>query len=73
MQRQMMQQLQAASGADFDRVYIRQQVPAHQMALALHSNYANNGDRPPLRAVAGQAVPIVTQHLQQAQRMMGGM
>jgi putative membrane protein len=72
MQRQMIQQLQQA-GADFDRVYISQQVPAHQMALGLHSNYASSGDTPQLRAVAGQAVPIVTQHLQQAQRMMGMM
>jgi putative membrane protein len=73
MQRQMLAQLRGASGGNFDRVYITQQVPAHEMALALHSNYASRGDRPQLRAVAGQAVPIVTQHLQQAQQMMGMM
>ena len=73
MQREMLEQLRGASGANFDRIYIAQQVPAHQMALSLHSNYSRNGDRPPLRTVAANAVPIVTQHLQQAQRMMGGM
>lgn len=73
MQRDMLAQLRAASGADFDRVYIGQQVQAHEMALALHSTYASSGDRPPLRTVAGTAVPIVTQHLQEAQRMMGMM
>ena len=72
MQRQMIAQLQSAGG-DFDRVYISQQVPAHQMALGLHSNYADNGDTPSLQAVARSAVPLVTQHLQQAQRMMGMM
>jgi len=70
MQQRMMAELSRASAANFDRVYLRQQVPAHQMALALHRNYAANGDRPPLRNVAATAVPIVTQHLQQAQMMM---
>jgi putative membrane protein len=73
MQRQMLTELQGMSGAGFDAAYIRQQVPAHQMALALHQNYADNGDRPQLQAVARTAVPIVTQHLQQAQAMMSGM
>ncbi len=70
MQQRMITQLQRASGANFDRVYLTQQVPAHEMALALHSNYARSGDRAPLRTVAGTAVPIVTQHLEQARMMM---
>lgn len=73
MQRQMLNQLRGASGSNFDRTYVLQQVPAHEMALALHSNYARSGDRPQLRAVASQAVPVVTQHLQQARQMMGMM
>jgi len=35
----------------------------------LHSNYARSGDTPSLRAAASGAVPIVTQHLQQARQM----
>ena len=70
MQQRMLAELQRASASNFDMVYFRQQVPAHEMALALHSNYAQRGDRPPLRTVAGTAVPIVTQHLQQARTMM---
>jgi putative membrane protein len=69
MQQRMMAQLRRATGANFDRVYLTQQIPAHEMALALHSNYARSGDRPPLRTVAGTAVPIVTQHLEQARMM----
>lgn len=69
MQQQMMTRLQAASEAQFDRVYMRQQVPAHEMALALHSNYAQNGDTPALKVVAAGAVPIVTQHLTQARTL----
>jgi putative membrane protein len=70
MQAQMMAELRAASGANFDRVFVRQQVQAHEMALALHTNYASNGDTPALRAVAASAAPVVRQHLDQARRMM---
>ncbi|HEX9965354.1 MAG TPA: DUF4142 domain-containing protein [Allosphingosinicella sp.] len=69
MQAEMIEQLQGANGAEFDRVYMRQQVPAHEMALALHSNYATNGDTPSLRTVAAAAVPIVRQHLERARAL----
>ena len=69
MQAQMMAELGAASGAGFDEVFIRQQVQAHEMALALHSNYASNGDTAALRAVASAAVPVVRQHLDQARTL----
>jgi putative membrane protein len=65
----MMDELQGASGANFERVYLRQQIPAHEMALALHSNYAERGDTPALRAVAAAAVPIVQQHLDRARQL----
>jgi putative membrane protein len=65
----MLDQLQQASTADFDRVYIRQQIPAHQIALALHRNYAARGDTPALRTVAASAVPIVQQHLDRARQL----
>jgi putative membrane protein len=69
MQADMIAQLQGANGAEFDRIYLRQQVPAHQMALALHENYASNGDTASLRTVAAAAVPIVRQHLERARAL----
>jgi putative membrane protein len=69
MQAQMIAELQGANGAAFDRIFIRQQVQAHQMALALHSNYASNGDTPTLRTVAAAAAPIVRQHLERARAL----
>ncbi|HEX8380484.1 MAG TPA: DUF4142 domain-containing protein [Allosphingosinicella sp.] len=69
MQAEMISQLQGANGADFDRLFLRQQVPAHEMALALHSNYAGHGDTPTLRTVAAAAVPIVRQHLERARAL----
>lgn len=70
MQQRMLDELRATSNANFDAVYLRQQVPAHEMALALHRNYAQRGDTPSLRSAANGAVPIVTQHLEQARQMM---
>jgi putative membrane protein len=69
MQAQMIAELSAASGAGFDEVFIRQQVQAHEMALALHSNYASNGDTAALRTVASAAVPVIRQHLEQARQL----
>ncbi len=66
-------ELQSASPADFDRLYLGQQVPAHQAALDLHKGYGTGGDNPQLRATARKAVPIVQQHLTLAQTMMRAM
>ena len=63
MHADMIARLQARSGTDFDREYARQQLMAHEQALALHGNYAARGDTPALRAVAGAAVPVVSRHL----------
>jgi len=74
MQADMIAQLQGApAGPGFDRLYITQQIPAHQMALALHQTFAARGDVPALRTAAASAVPIVQQHLTEAQRMSGMM
>lgn len=64
MHADMLARLEARTGADFDREYGRQQLMAHEQALALHSNYAARGDTPALRVVAGSAVPVVRQHLE---------
>jgi len=69
MHQEMIEQLQTASGAGFDQLYMGQQVPAHEMALALHQNYAARGDTPALRTAAAAAVPIVQQHLTRAREL----
>lgn len=65
-------QLLAAGPADFDRIYIQQQVPAHEEALAVMSAYADGGDKAPLRTAAKGAVPIITQHLEHARMLQAG-
>lgn len=69
MQSEMMAALRRASAKNFDSLYWKQQVPAHEMALAMHKNYSENGDTPELKSVAAGAVPIVQSHLDRAKAM----
>lgn len=71
MQKDMIGQLMAANGAAFDRLYLQQQVPAHQQALSINGGYARSGDVPALRQNAQSAVPIIQSHLAQAQQLLG--
>jgi putative membrane protein len=48
---------------NFDVAYRRQQVAAHEEALALHANYAARGTSPTLKPVAASAAGIVRSHL----------
>jgi putative membrane protein len=59
----MLDQLEAAKGADFDRLFIDQQTRAHQQALNLLQNYAGGGDQQPLRDFATKAGKVVEMHL----------
>lgn len=66
-------ELQAASPADIDRLYLGQQLPAHQAALDLHQSYASGGDKAPLKASAKAAVPIVKRHIAEATKLQGSL
>jgi putative membrane protein len=70
--RAAIEELRRAPAADFDRLYLGQQVPAHRAALALHQGYGKSGDKPALRASAMKAVPIVREHLAAAETMQAG-
>lgn len=65
----MVTQLRALKGADFDREYLRQQLTAHEEALALHQGYAQDGGNGTLKGFAAQTAPRVAQHLQMVQSM----
>ncbi len=64
------QLLKSAPKADFDTLYLTQQVAAHKQAWALHKGYATDGDDAALRQVAATAVPIVEQHLSMTKGMV---
>ena len=70
MQEDMMAELRRApAGEAFDRTYIAQQRRAHDMALALHSGFAETGLPLPLRQVAQDAVPVVEEHIRALRTM----
>jgi putative membrane protein len=60
----MLDQLKAANGAEFDRLYLQQQKTAHQKALALLQSYAQGGDAEPLKAFAKKASGVVQGHIE---------
>ena len=68
-QQQMLSQLQATSGDDFDRLYVQQQTQSHQEALQLQQGYAQSGDSKPLKAAAAKITPVVQKHLTMLQQM----
>lgn len=55
--------LNAAAPADFDKVYLAQQESAHNEALTLMKGYADHGDDAGLKNAAATVVPKVQAHL----------
>jgi putative membrane protein len=68
-QRGMIVTLRRTAARQFDRIYLSQQIPAHQEGLGLHQHYSETGDLPALRTVAAGAVPVVQAHLAEARRL----
>jgi putative membrane protein len=70
-QQAMIDKLQPLSGHEFDVAYAEQQLPTHQQALLLMTNYAANGDTPALQEAARTAIPIIEHHLASLKQMTG--
>ncbi|GBU17187.1 MULTISPECIES: DUF4142 domain-containing protein [Methylobacterium] len=71
-QQQMLAELSAApAGARFDRLYVQQQLQAHQMTISMTQAYASTGPNPALRTYAQQALPVLQDHYAMAQRLPG--
>jgi putative membrane protein len=69
----MLQRLRAASAADFDMMYKREQMMAHEEAMMMHRAYAARGDDPKLKAMAARAVPMIQMHMSRARALPGRM
>jgi putative membrane protein len=65
-QQQGLADLASLTGPDFDKAYMRGQVQAHQDALTLLQDYAQNGDNPALKAFAGETAAAVQHHYEMA-------
>jgi len=64
--------LNAATAADFDKVYLNQQAAAHEEALTLFKAYADGGDNAGLKAFAAKTQPALRGHLGRARALQGG-
>ncbi|AQR62167.1 hypothetical protein BZG35_11315 [Brevundimonas sp. LM2] len=65
--------LNTATPADFDRVYLTQQVAAHNEALTLLNGFKDHSETPGLAALATEIIPKVTMHRDHAQEMLDAM
>ena len=65
--------LKAASAADFDKVWLTQQVAAHNEALTLLNGFKDHSETPGLAALATEIIPKVTAHRDQAQAALDAM
>ena len=68
----LVQQLQGAQGAEFDRAFARQQAQSHQAAVDLFRAYAQSGDDARLKQWASQTLPSLEEHLREAQQLLRG-
>lgn len=64
--------LRDAADADFDRLYIDQQLNAHQQALQTLENFAASDGPAALKQIAADAEPDVRAHLDHARRLSAG-
>jgi putative membrane protein len=58
-----------AKGAEFDRVYIEQEIAAHKAVLDLLDNAGGQAQNEQLRALIDQAKPVIEKHLEQAEKI----
>lgn len=63
--------LRSASASDFDRVWIDQQISAHNEALTLHRGFSDQDS--PLAAHARSVVPKIEAHLRAAEELKAAM
>jgi putative membrane protein len=65
----MLDELKAKTGKEFDQSYDQIQVKAHQDAVALFEAYAKDGDNADLKKWAASTLPHLKQHLAMAQKL----
>lgn len=65
----MIDDLDAANGADFDKIYAKQQVRAHAKAVELFDGYAEEGNNAALKQFAANTLPTVKRHREEAEKL----
>ncbi len=62
-QQAMLHNLMGFQDADFDKIYLADQLQSHAVTVSLLSDYVQNGGNSNLRSWAKTALPIVKGHL----------
>jgi putative membrane protein len=65
----LLDDLKAKNGKDFDQSYDQVQLKAHRDAVALFEAYAKTGDNSDLKSWAGQTLPHLKEHLSMAEKL----
>jgi len=69
----MIDNLNAATPGDFNKVYLDQQVAAHNETLTLLNGFSDNSDAPALAGLARELIPTITTHRDRAQALVNAM
>lgn len=69
MHKVLLDDLNGAADADFDKRYISQQQLAHSEAITLFKTYRDHGANPGLQNLCRLALPILEQHAELARRL----
>jgi putative membrane protein len=67
--RKLIDALNNAKPEDFDKIYAMQQVKAHERAVKLFDEYAEEGDNAALKQFAANTLPTIKQHREQAEKL----
>ncbi len=68
-QQKKLDELGKLSGAEFERVYVVDQIAAHEKALEMVQAYSADGDEPKLKTFATDAMKMVSDHLDEARKL----
>jgi putative membrane protein len=64
--RKVLEALRTTTGDAFDDMYVKTQVDAHNDAVKLFTDYAQNGENPALKDFAAKTLPTLRHHKEQA-------
>jgi putative membrane protein len=65
----LLDNLNTTPAVQFDKVYLTQQVAAHEEAVTLHRGYADGGEDAGLKGHAAKVLPKIEAHLRKAQEL----
>jgi putative membrane protein len=69
----MINNLNAASPADFDKTYMDQQIAGHDEAQTLFKGFAAHGDNDQLKTFASSTAPKIQEHDAMAHQIKAGL